>query len=359
MISGSNVKEFVYEALPSRVIFGWGATARLADEVERLKLKQILVLSTPAQTGAAQAVAAALGSRVAATFDGAAMHTPVDVTNRAMEIVRANQIDATLAIGGGSTIGLGKAIALRTDLPQIALPTTYAGSEMTPILGQTENGMKTTIRDRRVLPEIVIYDPAHTLSLPAALSATSGLNAIAHAVEGLYAKDGNPIVSLMAEDGIRALAAALPVLVERPADREAREKALYGAWLCGATLGAVGMALHHKLCHVLGGSFDLPHAETHSVILPYAAAYNANAAPEAIRAVERALGTERPAAVALQALAKRIGAPTSLAAIGMKKDGIDKAADLAVANPYWNPRPIDRASIAALIADAFAGKTLA
>ncbi len=357
MTSGSDVKEFVYEALPSRVIFGWGATARLTAEVERLNLKHILVLSTPAQTGTARTVAAALGNRVAATFDGAAMHTPVDVTNRAMEIVRANGIDATLAIGGGSTIGLGKAIALRTDLPQITLPTTYAGSEMTPILGQTENGVKTTIRDPRVLPEIVIYDPAHTLSLPVALSSTSGLNAIAHAVEGLYAKDGNPIVSLMAQDGIRALASALPVLIERPANRDAREKALYGAWLCGATLGAVGMALHHKLCHVLGGTFDLPHAETHSVILPYAVAYNAGAAPDAMHAIERALGAG-PAASALQTLAKRIGAPLSLAAIGMPKDGIDKAADLAVANPYWNPRPIDRASIAALIADAFAGKSL-
>ena len=202
--------------------------------------------------------------------------------------------------------GLGKAIALRTDLPQIVLPTTYAGSEMTPILGETKDGVKTTQRTPKVLPEVVIYDVDLTLGLPPAIAATSGMNAMAHAVEALYAKDRNPVISLMAEEGIRSLARALPGIAEDPQDREARSDALYGAWLCGTCLGAVGMALHHKLCHVLGGAFDLPHAETHTIVLPHAVAYNASAAPDAMDRVARALGAETPHK-ACSTLAGRLG----------------------------------------------------
>jgi alcohol dehydrogenase class IV len=269
--------------------------------------------------------------------------------------VRERHADAVVAVGGGSTTGLGKAIALRTDLPQIVLPTTYAGSEMTPILGETKDGVKTTQRTPKVLPEVVIYDVDLTLTLPVGLTATSGMNAIAHAVEALYAKDGNPIVSLMAEEGIAALARALPRIVTEPGDQEARSDALYGAWLCGVCLGAVGMALHHKLCHTLGGTFDLPHAETHTIVLPHATAYNAPAAPEAMARIARALGAE-DAAGGLYDLAVRIGAPRSLAAIGMPESGLDRAADLAVTNPYWNPRPIERPGIRQLLQDAYEGR---
>ena len=210
-------------------------------------------------------------------------------------------------------------------------------------------------RGPRILPEVIVYDVDLTLSLPIGLSAASGMNAIAHAVEGLYTQDANPIVSLMAEEGIRALGAALPRIAADPSDREARSDALYGAWLCGVVLGSVGMALHHKLCHTLGGSFDLPHAETHTVVLPHAAAYNAPAAPEAMARVARALGAA-DGPQALYDLARRIGAPTTLEGIGMPEGGLDRAADLAVANPYWNPRPIDRAGVRALLDDAFHGR---
>ena len=290
------MRRFVHESLPARVVFGAGALAELPAEVERLDLRRALTLATPQQRESADRTAALLGGRSAGVFTEAEMHTPVDVTERALQVVRKRGVDSLVAVGGGSTTGLAKAIALRTDLPQIVAPTTYAGSEMTPILGETKDGVKTTIRDRKVLPEVVIYDVDLTLTLPRLLSATSGLNAIAHAMEALYARDGDPIVSLMAEEGVGAFAAALPRIVADPGDREARADALYGAWLCGSCLGAVGMALHHKLCHVLGGSFDLPHAETHAVILPHAAAYNAPAAPEAMARLARALGVERRAA---------------------------------------------------------------
>jgi maleylacetate reductase len=346
---------FVYASAPSRVVFGFGTLDRVADEVKALGCGRALVLSTPQQEADARRLAERLGPLAAGVFPGAVMHTPVEVTDQAMAAVRQTGADCTVALGGGSTTGLGKAIALRTDLPQIVIPTTYAGSEATPILGETRDGLKTTQKSPKILPEVIVYDVDLTLGLPPGLSAASGMNAIAHAVEGLYTQDANPIVSLMAEEGIRALGAALPRIVRDPADREARSDALYGAWLCGVVLGSVGMALHHKLCHTLGGTFDLPHAETHTVVLPHAAAYNAPAAPQAMARVARALGV-RDAPQGLYDLAKGLGAPVSLKAIGMPQDGLDRAADLAVANPYWNPRPIERAAIRALLDDAFHGR---
>jgi len=264
-------------------------------------------------------------------------------------------LEGRIAIVTGGFAGIGKAIALVSSLPILAVPTTYAGSEMTPIWGLTEGGIKKTGRDRRVLPRTVIYDPELTVTMPPALSATSAMNAIAHCVEALYAEDANPIISLMAEDGIRALAVALLKVMKRPDDLEARGEALYGAWLAGASLGAVGMALHHKLCHTLGGTFNLAHAETHTVVLPHAVAYNAKAAPEAMVRVARALGASE-AAAGLFDLAVSLGAPTSLREIGMKEDGLDRAADLAVRNPYYNPRPVTREGVRALLDDAFHGR---
>src|SRR3954471_8862707 len=281
------MEPFVYEALPVRVIFGSGTVTQLKAEAERLGVRRVLVLTTPGRGDVkAHEIAALLGERSAGVHAGAVMHTPVAVTERAVQIARERAVDAIVSYGGGSTTGLGKAIALRTDLPQVVVPTTYAGSEMPPRLGETNDGVKTTQKSPKILPEVVIYDVNLTLTLPPSLSATSGMNAIAHAVEALYAEDRNPIVSLMAEQGISALAGAIPRIVASPSDREARSDALYGAWLCGVCLGAVGMALHHKLCHTLGGAFDLPHAETHTILLPHCVAYNAAFAPDAIVQLE-------------------------------------------------------------------------
>ena len=348
------VAAFTYEALPARVRFGVGTLASLPDELDRAAKTRALVLSTPQQRDQAEMVAALLGPRAVGIFSDATMHTPVPVTLAAVEAARALGGDCTVAVGGGSTTGLGKAVALRTGLMQFVVPTTYAGSEMTPILGETEGGRKTTQRAAAILPQVVIYDVELTLGLPADLSATSGMNAIAHAVEALYARDRNPIISLMAEDAIRALARSLPAIVADPADRQARSSALYGAFLCGCCLGAVGMALHHKLCHVIGGSFDLPHAQTHTIILPHATAYNAAAEPEVMGRIAAALGCD-DAAMGLYDLAGRIGAPRALRDLGMAEAAIDQAAREAVQNPYWNPRVIEPAPIRALIARAWAG----
>ena len=350
------IEPFIHDPLLPRVIFGSGTLTRLGPEVERLGARRVLVLSTPGRAEAqADGIAAALGERSAGVFAGAVMHTPVEVTEAALRVVKERGADALVAVGGGSTTGLGKAIALRTDLPQIVLPTTYAGSEMTPILGETIDGAKTTRRDPKVLPEVVIYDVDLTLDLPAGISAASGMNAMAHAVEALYARDRNPLVSLAAEAGIAALARALPRIMAAPRDGEVRAEALYGAWLCGFCLGTVGMALHHKLCHVLGGAFALPHAETHAIVLPHAAAYNAPAAPAAMARVARALGME-DAARGLYDLAGRLGLKRGLREVGMPEDGIAVAVERTLGGPYWNPRPLERGAIRDLLARAWRGE---
>jgi alcohol dehydrogenase class IV len=348
-------ERFDYASPAIKVRFGAGRRDEVGAAVEALGGKRALVLSTPEQGALAQEIADRLGAASGGVFAGAKMHTPVAVTEEAMKIVAADGIDSIVSVGGGSTTGLGKAIALRTDLPQVAIPTTYAGSEMTDILGETREGQKVTQRTDKVRPEIVIYDVDLTMTMPPRLSATSGMNAIAHAVEALYAKDGNPVITLMAEEAIRAFAGALPAIVDDPADREARNGAQYGAWLCGICLNAVSMALHHKLCHVLGGSFDLPHAETHTIVLPHATAYNAPAAPEAMARLANALGADN-AADGLYDLNHRLGVPMALKEIGMPEEGIDAAARAAVSNPYWNPRPLEEDKLRDLIAAAYHGR---
>jgi maleylacetate reductase len=349
------MEAFTYVGLPARVLFGDGTIARAASEAEALGASRVMVITTTRKADDGRNLREALGAIGAGVYAKAAMHTPVDVTEDALAEVKRLGIDCVIALGGGSTTGLAKAIALRTDLPQIAIPTTYAGSEMTPILGQTEGGRKTTLKSMKVLPETVIYDVDLTMGLPALMSGTSGINAIAHCVEALYAQEANPVISIMAEQSVAALGRALPLIAANPADRQARSDALYGAFLAGACLGAVGMALHHKLCHTLGGTFDLPHAETHTVVLPHALAYNTPAASQAANIVARALGVGN-AADGLFALAGKVGAPRALRELGMPESGIDEATDLALANPYWNPRPLERAGIRALIARAWAGE---
>jgi maleylacetate reductase len=348
------MRSFTYDQPATRVIFGIGSLDRLAEEVRRLDAHRVIVLSTPEQRHDAEEVARRLGDMAAAIYAEAVMHVPIETARSARGVARKLDADCYVAVGGGSTIGLGKAIALETGMPIVAVPTTFAGSEMTPIYGLTEAGIKKTGRDRKVLPRTVLYDPALTLTLPAKIAGPSGINAIAHCVEGLYAQDANPIMSLLAAEGIRALSRSLPVVVHETKNVEARSDALYGAWLAGTVLGNVGMAIHHKLCHTLGGTFNLPHAETHTVVLPHAIAFNREAAPEALRIAVDALGA-RDAAQGVYDLAVRLGAPLALKDLGMPADGLDRAAKLATENPYYNPRPVDYSGVRRLLEDAFHG----
>ncbi|HET7197238.1 MAG TPA: maleylacetate reductase [Burkholderiales bacterium] len=350
------MRNFVYQMLPVRVVFGAGTLAQLAAEVERLGAKRVLMLSTP---GRAQMVrAAARGLPLAGMFDEAAMHTPLELVQKARARAKELGADCCVAVGGGSTIGFAKAIAVSSGLPVIAVPTTYSGSEMTTIWGVSEGGVKKTGRDPRVAPKTVIYDPEVTLGLPAATSAVSGMNAIAHCVEALYAHDGNPVVSLVAEEGIRALAAALPKVVSDGSDLEARADALYGAWLAGMSIATTSVALHHKLCHVLGG-LGLPHAETHSIVLPHAMHYNAQAAHEAMGRVARAIGAV-DAAAGLWDIQQALGIPMRLAELGKKigltEADLERAARLAAEAPYPNPRKVEYAPVLELLRNAWQGR---
>ncbi|MGP3916595.1 maleylacetate reductase [Nonomuraea sp. 10N515B] len=350
----TSTETFIYEALPMRVRFGPGQLAELPEEVARLGLRRLLVLSTPEQHELAERVAGLLGHHAAGVFAGARMHVPATTSAAACEHARRVGADGCVAVGGGSTIGLGKAIALETGLPVVAVPTTYSGSEMTPIWGITDNNRKRTGRDPAVLPRSVLYDPELTLGLPPSLSGTSGINAIAHAVEAIYAPDASPIITLLAQEGVRCLAAALPAIAADPADRDARSLALRGSWLCGACLGATTMSLHHKLCHVLGGTFDLPHAPTHAVVLPHVAAFNLPAAPAAHNALCQALGTDDPAQ-ALADLGTAVGAPRTLADLGLRDTDLPQVIDQVLAQPYANPRTPTRDDLETLLRAALDG----
>ncbi|MFD8814349.1 maleylacetate reductase [Streptomyces sp. NPDC059627] len=349
------MRTFVHRGQITKVVFGSGTRRRVPAEAEALGCRRVLVLCTPDQAEQAARIRDLLGAAAAGTFAEAAAHTPVEVTEKAVAYCGTVGADAVLAVGGGSTVGLGKAIAARTGLPQLALPTTYAGSEMTPILGETEGRRKTTRRLPQVLLRTVVYDVDLTLTLPAATSVVSGINAMAHAVEALYAQDRDPVAFLMAGEALDSLVRSLPVVARRPDDAEARAEALYAAWLAGMCLGTVGMALHHKVCHVLGGTFGLPHAETHSVMLPHVVAHNAPAAPEAMARIAQALPGD-DAASGLFDFAGRIGAPRTLRDLGMPETGIVQAAELVVRDGYWNPRPVDRTAVRAFLTRAWAGE---
>ncbi|MEP7303482.1 MAG: maleylacetate reductase [Caldimonas sp.] len=348
------MQDFEFYMRMPRVVFGAGALQHVRREVEAIGAERALVLSTPGQAALARRVAALLGEHSAGVFCEAAMHVPIETVRAAEDVVQAVDANCLIAIGGGSTTGLAKALALDSGIPVIAIPTTYAGSEMTTMYGVTEGGAKRTGRDASVLPRCVIYDPELSLGLPFGTSVVSVLNAIAHAAEGLYAPDGNPVVDLFAEQGIRRCAAALPRLQRDPRDVGARGDALVGAWMCGTVMGSVTVGLHHKLCHTLGGSFGLPHAELHAVILPQALAYNAAAAPEAMRRIAAALQVPSAPAGVFDLVARH-GAATSLRAIGMAQADLDRAAALALQNQYPNPRPLELGAVRELLQRACDG----
>ena len=347
--------QFLYNAHPAHVIFGAGSRSRVAEELDRLKISRAIVLATPIQADLAAEFARDIGERAAAVYPGAAMHTPTNVTMAALLAVESAKANGILSVGGGSTVGLGKALALRTGLPHLAVATTFAGSEMTPILGETENGVKTTQRTPKVLPQSVIYDPDLVVTMPPFIAGPSGMNAIAHAVEALYAQDGNPIISMMAEESIRALATSLPVIISTPENKDAWTQALYGAWLGGMCLGSAAMGIHHKICHTLGGSFDLNHADIHCLMIPYTAAYNRTAAAEAMKRAARAMKSE-DAPSGLYDLMQTTATKKSLKEFGLTESDLEKAADLAVKNPYYNPRPVTREGVLEMLRQAYLGK---
>jgi maleylacetate reductase len=346
--------KFTYEALPGRVVFGVGSVADVPAEAARLAIERMFVIADAQAKAIADDVVAALGPGVAARWDEVAQHVPVELAERARSAAADVGTDGLVCIGGGSSTGLAKAIALTSGRPILAVPTTYAGSEMTAIYGLTGRH-KQTGRSLDVVPKVVVYDPALTTSLPAAVTGPSGFNALAHCVEALYGPGANPVTSLMALEGIGAIGRSLAAAVADGADLAARTDLLYGAWLAGVALGATGTALHHKVCHALGGTYDLVHGDVNAVMLPHAVAYNTPGAREEMGRVASALGASDGAAGALYDLAVAIGAPTSLEAIGMPYEGLDEAAERTVADTTVNPVPVTVAGVRSMLERAWQG----
>ncbi len=344
----------VYEELSSRVVFGPGCVADVPDELASLGVSRALLIAGASERETADALAAALGKACVATSIGVRQHVPREAAHDARRAAREAGADSIVSLGGGSAVGLAKAVALTEGLPIVAVPTTYSGSELTPVWGITADGRKQTGRDERVLPRTVVYDPELTLTLPPRVSAASGMNAVAHAVEALWADRANPVTSALADEAIGALASALPRVVAEPSDLGARSDALRGAWLGGLTLRGAGSSLHHALCHVLGGAFDLPHAETHAALLPHVTAFVAPAAPEAVARAAQALGVA-DAAAGLYELVRGLGLPTSLAELGLTAEQAERAVEIALGSGLPSPRPLRRDELAELVGRALAG----
>lgn len=347
------MRAFVYEALPGRVVFGAGCRRRIPDEVDALGAGRVVVVASASADTHAVEVVAALGAQAVGRFADVAQHVPVSAVEALRRLVTDTQADLVVTIGGGSATGLGKAVALDPGVPQLAVPTTYAGSEMTPIWGMTSGDHKQTGRDPRALPDVVVYDPELTVSLPPRIAGPSGMNAVAHCVEALYAPGANPVTSLLALEGIRTLAGSLPAVVRRPHDVGVRTDVLYGAYLAASALAVAGTALHHKTCHVLGGMFGLDHGDMNAVVLPHALAYTRPAIVDEYERISSALGSD--AVADLFELARAIDAPASLAEIGMPRDGITPAARRIVAEAAANPRVPELQGIVGMLERAWHG----
>jgi maleylacetate reductase len=324
----------------------------LGEEVRRLGASRVMAITSDARR--VEAVLA--GLPVAVLHTDVAMHVPVEVADRARAVAAEHRVDVLVCVGGGSTTGLAKAVALTSGLPIVAVPTTYAGSEATDVWGLTEAGRKTTGVDARVLPRSVVYDASLMRDLPISTSVASGLNALAHCVDSMWAPRVDPIDQALALEGIRALVASLPRVVADPQGLPGREQTLYAAYLAAVAFASAGSGLHHKICHVLGGMFALPHAETHAVVLPYVLALNAPAVPDLDHRMAGAFEASSALAGLLR-LRDGLGAPRSLRDLGMTEDGIPRAVQPVMeAAPPDNPTPVTAASAEALLRAAWEGK---
>lgn len=346
--------QFRHATLGQRILFGAGKAAEhLASEIARLGAHRIMLIAAPAEQDLAVSITRDL--QITLNHDDVAPHVPIDKAEGARRVAEENAIDLIITVGGGSTTGLAKAIAMDHPIPIVAVPTTYAGSEATNVWGLTKAGRKTTGIQDSVLPVSVIYDSHLTLSLPIDLTVASGLNAIAHCIDSMWAPRTNPINQALAAEGIRALATGLPGVIAEPGGIDGRDQCLYGAYLSAVAFASAGSGMHHKICHVLGGTYNLPHAQTHAAVLPRVLEYNAQKAPHASERIAAALDAEEPAA-GLWDLYTRIDAPTALRDFGFQEDNIPEAASIALKSiPDSNPRPVDQESIEQLLHDAWSG----
>ncbi|HPF47221.1 MAG: maleylacetate reductase [Alphaproteobacteria bacterium] len=346
--------QFEYTPIPTKAVFAENAALKLKDEVEKLGCRRVMIACSAGMVKRIDHIIESLGPLCVALYNGAKPHCPEQVAMEALELYNKKNADCIVAIGGGSTIGIGKAIALRTDAKFIVIATTPCGSESTPIYGMLIGNQKKTGRDVRVIARTTIYDPMLTTGLNAHLTGTIGMNSLAHCVEALYAKDKNPVSDLYAIEGIVALTKGIKGSILNPNDLNARAQVLYGGMLSGYCVNLAGIAIHHKICHVLGGHHGIPHGESNSVILPYAIAYNETAAPFAMEKITTAMKT-KSASGGVYDFARDINVPKSLKELGMREEHLDIAAKETVETTPFNPKPVDFQSVRALLQQAYEG----
>ena len=344
---------FTYHSDPIRVVFGAGTVGALAAEAYHHKMARLLVLCSKGRIDFARRVTESVADRCIAFSDASAPNMPRDAFERVLGDIERHKPDGFVVVGGGSPIGIAKAVASTTKLPYIAIVTTYSGSEMAArwrigVAADAISGEGTA-----ALPATAIYDPELTLDLPVRTSAASGMNAIAHAVESLYGIDTNPIVQAMAEEAIRRIGASLPRVTDNPRDLQARTDVQYGAWLAANFRAEVG--LEHAIAQRVRQWFNLDHAHTHAIATPYAIGFNAVAAPDAMTRIKRALGAS-DAARGLYDLNVRLGLPTGLKGLGMREDDIAKAVEVVAKVEIAHPRPVSKADLANVIGQAYAGE---
>lgn len=347
--------EFSHRTLGQRVLFGAGqAASHLAEEVERLGSQRVMVITSGSAQDAAKQITQQID--VALHYDDVVMHVPIETAETARAAAAEANIDLLVCIGGGSATGLAKAIALTSGIPIIAIPTTYSGSEGTNVWGLTEAARKKTGSDDRVLPATVIYDSDLTVSLPVELSVASGLNGMAHCIDALWGPHADPINAALATEGIRALADGLSQIVESSQATDGRDQALYGAYLAAVSFTSAGSGMHHKICHVLGGTFNLPHAQTHATVLPYVLAFNAANAPEAEQRIAAAFGSAT-ALAGLQKLRAKLSAPKALKDYGFTAEDIAEAVQISLPLiPANNPREVTSENLTELLQAALTGE---
>ena len=346
------LSNFTYHSDPVRIVFGAGAIAALAAEADVHKMSRLLVLCSKSRIDFARRVTAPVADRIVGFCDTAGQDMPREAYERILGDIKRLDADGFVVVGGGSAIGLAKAAAANTKLRYIAVVTTYSGSEMAArwYTGAAEN--RISGYGPEALPATAIYDPELTLDLPVRVSAASGMNAMAHAVESLYGIDTNPVVETMAEEAVRLLGSSLPRLVQNPRDLPARTEVLYGAWLAGNFRAKVG--LEHAIAQRVRQWFNLEHAQCHAIATPYAIGFNAAAAPEAMARIKRALGVG-DAARGLYDLNVRLGLPTGLKDIGMRETDIGKAVEVLSVVKITHPKPVTKADFVNVITQAYTG----
>jgi alcohol dehydrogenase class IV len=349
--------EFSYQSFPNKVYFGEVYLTKLPDIIKEIGGKKLFVIASNRTKAIVDDIIQSFGNENITVFSEIIQHVPKTMVEKALAAATKNQSDIIIAIGGGSAIGLAKGVALHTDLSILAIPTTYAGSEMTNTYGISSDGVKTVAKDLKVLPKTVIYIPSLTADMPLSLAATSSMNAMAHLIEAVYAFDINPITYQTALTGIRALKDGMEVLIKAKSLQNANEQLQFGSYLAGKCLCEVSMALHHKLAHTLGGSFGMEHGEVHTVLLPYVLDFQLTSLSLSLKNdLNKSLNTKNPA-LKLKTLAKQMGAKTTLKAIGFNETDIPKATEIIMGiKAFPNPVNISAQNITALLMRCFHGK---